>query len=232
MKIVLENIKFDFDRGCKLLKLKHKDCPTNFADTYIAEIWNDIVPATFSEIAKYENMEERRVGVLCLGLDRLVKEVKPKLVDTQTLNKTTSWINGKGEFETKSYIDTYKLFKVEGEYFNEGIKHSWEKADDCYYVQFKDTSTDREYMLWVDVKSVYRTNNKDGNHDFIFSVDKVNAIDCIAWSIQTDISKGNIEKIVRQGDCIMIKPINFKKGRVIKRHLTSKEYIKLLVAES
>jgi hypothetical protein len=99
-------------------------------------------------------------------------------------------------------------------------------------VQFKDTSTDREYMLWVDVKSVYRTNNKDGSHDFIFSVDKVNAIDCIAWSIQTDISKGNIEKIVRQGDCIMIKPINFKKGRVIKRHLTSKEYIKLLVAES
>jgi hypothetical protein len=229
MKIVLENIKFDFDRGCKLLKLKHKDCPTNFADTYIAEIWNDIVPATFSEIAKYENMEERRVGVLCLGLDRLVKEVKPKLIDLQTLNKTTSWVNGKGEFETITYTDTYKLFKVEGEYFNEGVRNNWQKADDCYYVQFKDTSTDREYMLWVDVRSVYRTNNENR---WEFSVDKVNAIDCIAWSIQTDISEGNIEKIVRQGDCIMIKPINAKKGRGNTRHLTSKEYRKLLVAES
>jgi hypothetical protein len=227
MKIILENIKFDFDRGCKLLKLKHKECP--FPNTYIAEIWQDIIPATFKEIAKYENLEERRVGILCLGLDRLVQEVKPKLIDTKTLNKTTSWVNEKGEFETISFKDTYKLYVVEGKHFNEGIKNVYQNSDDCYYVQFKDTSTDREYMLWVDVKSVYRTNNEDR---WNFSIDKVNAIDCIAWSIQTDISEGNIEKIVRQGDCIMIKPLNSKKDRVGTRHLTSKEYKTLLVAES
>jgi hypothetical protein len=227
MKIILENIKFDFDRGCKLLKLKHKECP--FPNTYISEIWQDIIPATFKEIAKYENLEERRVGILCLGLDRLVQEVKPKLIDTQTLNKTTSWVNEKGEFETISFKDTYKLYVVEGKHFNDGIKNSWQNSEDCYYVQFKDTSTDREYMLWVDVKSVYRTNNEDR---WNFSIDKVNAIDCIAWSIQTDISEGNIEKIVRQGDCIMIKPLNSKKDRVGTRHLTSKEYKTLLVAES
>jgi hypothetical protein len=227
MKIILENIKFDFDRGCKLLKLKHKECP--FPNTFISEIWQDIIPATFKEIAKYENLEERRVGILCLGLDRLVQEVKPKLIDTKTLNKTTSWVNEKGEFETISFKDTYKLYVVEGKHFNDGIKNSWQNSDDCYYVQFKDTSTDREYMLWVDVKSVYRTNNAD---KWNFSIDRVNAIDCIAWSIQTDISEGNIEKIVRQGDCIMIKPLNSKKDRVGTRHLTSKEYKTLLATES
>ena len=229
MTIILENIKFDFDNGCKLLKLKHKECPTNFADTYIAEIWNDIVPASFKEIAKYENLEQRRVGILCLGLDRLVSEVKPKLIDKQTLKKTTSWINSKGELETLKFEDTYKLFKVEGKYFNEGISRDWNKVDDCYYVQFKDTSTDREYMLWIDVKSVYRTNNVD---TWDFSIDKINAIDCIAWTIQTDITEGNIEKIVRQGDCIIIKPIKAKKDKGNTRHLTSIEYKKLLVAES
>jgi len=229
MTIILENIKFDFNEGCKLLKLKHKECPTNFADTYIAEIWNDIVPASFKEIAKYPNLEQRRVGILCLGLERLVSEVKPKLVDKQTLKKTTSWINSKGELETLKFEDTYKLFKVEGKYFSEGIKNDWNKVEDCYYVQFKDTSTDREYMLWVDVKSVYRTNNENR---WDFEVNKVNAIDCIAWTIQTNITEGNIEKIVRQGDCIMIKPIKAKKDIGNTRHLTSREYRNLLVAES
>jgi hypothetical protein len=229
MKIILENIHFDFDNGCKLLKLKYKDCPTKFADTYIGEIWNDIIPATFSEIAKYENIEQRRVGILHLGLERLVKEVKPKLVSQETLNKKTTWVNSKGELETISFKDTYKLFKVDGKYFSEGVKETWRKVEDCYYIQFKDTSTDREYMLWVDVKSVYNTNNEDR---WNFDIEKVKAIDCIAWSIQTDISEGNIEKIVRQGDCIVIKPINAKKGRGNVRHLTSKEYKTLLVAES
>jgi len=230
MKLIIENIEFDFDNGCKLLKLKHKECPTKFANTYIGEIWNDIVPATFSEIAKYENLEKRRVGILCLGLDRLVNEVKPILVNEKTLKKKTSWINSKGELETINFEDTYKLFKVEGKYFSEGIEQSWRNTSDCYYVQFKDTSTDREYMLWVDIDSVKRT--KGISPWDTQTKKRVNAIDCIAWSIQTDITEGNIEKIVRQGDCIMIKPnnANLDKGRV--RHLTANEYTKLLVAES
>jgi hypothetical protein len=27
MKIVIENVKFGYDEGCKLLKLKHETCP-------------------------------------------------------------------------------------------------------------------------------------------------------------------------------------------------------------
>ena len=66
-----------------------------------------------------------------------------------------------------------------------------------------------------------------------FDKSKVNAIQCIAWTIQTNIAEGNIEKIIRQGDCILIKPKNMRSvGLVNDRHLTEKEYKELLVAES
>jgi sulfate adenylyltransferase subunit 1 (EFTu-like GTPase family) len=61
---------------------------------------------------------------------------------------------------------------------------------------------------------------------------QLNAIEAIAWTIQTNIGEDNIEKIVRQGDCIMIKPKNTKDAAGVVRHLTEKEYTTLLVAES
>jgi hypothetical protein len=67
------------------------------------------------------------------------------------------------------------------------------------------------------------------NTDCIKSVD---AIDCIAWTIQTNIAQGGIEKIVRQGDCIMIKPKAKYETLGRERHLSKQEYLKLLVAES
>jgi hypothetical protein len=96
-------------------------------------------------------------------------------------------------------------------------------------VKCKDTSTDREYFIWVDLNSVYRTNNENS---WNFEKTKVNAIQCVAWTIQTDIEEGNIEKIIRQGDCILIKPKSLTKGSGRVRHLTEKEYKELLVAES
>lgn len=226
MKIVIENIKFNFDIGCKLLKLRYADCP--FSEGYVAEIWNDIVPATFSEIAQLENLEQRRVGIICLGLERLINEVKPTLVDKKTLKKTTTWVNENGEIETKKFNDTYELYSVSGDYFNEGLSN-WEKMTDCHFVKCKDTSTDREYMIWVDLDSVKRTN---GISTWSRNLKNVTAIDCIAWTIQTNIPEGKIEKIVRQGDCILIKPKGKYEVLNRERHLTAEEYKTLLVAES
>lgn len=104
---------------------------------------------------------------------------------------------------------------------------------DAYYVKCKDTSTDRKYLIWVDVNSVWNVkceNDKNLNR-WQFDVRKIDAIDCIAWTIQTNIPQGNIEKIVRQGDCIMIKPKG-KYDTIGERHLSSAEYLNLLVAES
>jgi hypothetical protein len=224
MKIVIENQSFDYDNGCRLLKLKNDVCP--FKE--LEDIWDDIKPLTFKEIAEMPNLEQRRVAMVCLGLERLVKEINPTLLNKKTLKKTTTWVNDKGELVTKKFNDTYELYQVDGSYFSKGLQNSWQRVQDCHYVKFKDTSTDREYMIWVDLQNVYRTNNESS---WDFKPEKVNAIQAIAWTIQTDIEEGNIEKIVRQGDCILIKPKKLK-GKDNVRHLTEKEYKELLVAES
>ena len=91
-KIVIENYKFDFDLGCRLLKLKHTDCPF----PQLEDFWDDIKPLTFKEIAQLENLEMRRIGIVCLGLERLVAEVNPNRLSRQTITKKTNWVNEDG----------------------------------------------------------------------------------------------------------------------------------------
>jgi hypothetical protein len=226
MKIVIENREFDFDRGCRLLKLKYKECPFD----EVADFWNEIKPFTFSEIAEFENIDERRIGVLCFGLERLVNEVKPKLIDKQTLTKNNTYVNQQGELVEHNFEDTYELFEVSGKHFNKGVaKHS--QIEDCYFVRFKDTSTDRVYMLWVNLESVFQTNKGKGS-TFGFDKSKVDAIECIAWSIQTDIPMDNISSIIRQGDCPLFKTKGSFEPLNRPRHLTKKEYLNLIVSES
>ena len=229
MKIIIENVKFPYDMGVRLLKLKNEACP--FKE--IEDIWNNIKPLTFKEIAKFENLEHRRVGILCLGLERLVKEVKPVLVDRQTLKKTTTFINTKGKVVTKKFDDTYELYKVSGNYFTKATDKSWQqRVNDSYFVKCKDTSTDREYFIWIEPRSVYNTNCTKETEKYSYDISKINVIQCIAWTIQTNVPVGKIEKIMRQGDCVLIKPKVMDGFLTEPRHLTEKEYKTLLVAES
>ena len=226
MQIVVDNHKFDYDMGCRMLKLKHgENCP--FPE--IAEGWADLKPLTFAEIAKLPNLEERRVGINCMGIERLVAEINPKLVDKQTIKKTTTWVDTDGLHVSRQFADTYELFEVDGDIFNEGLE-SWRKMRNAYYIRCKDTSTDREYLIWVDINSVYHTNNED--RAWGVKPEQVNPIQCIAWTIQTNVPKGNIEKILRHGDCILIKPKGNYEPLTSPRHLTETEYRELLVAES
>jgi len=224
MQIIINNQKFPYDMGCRLLKLKHKDCPM----AELEDIWNDIVPLTFKDIAKLPNLEQRRVGVLCLGLERLASEVQPKLLSKKTLKKSTNWVDENGKLVTTKFNDTYELYEVSGEYFNEGLQ-GWNKMANAYFVKLKDTSTDRNYFIWVEPQSVYNTNNENR---WGYDIKKINAIQCIAWTIQTNVPQGSIEKIIRQGDCILIKPNGKYEPLKSARHLTEKEYKELLVAES
>jgi hypothetical protein len=226
MKIVIDNTTFPYDLGCRLLKLKHESCPF----PQLADIWNDVVPLTFKEIAQLENLEQRRVGVLCLGLERLINEVKPKLINKETLKKSTMWVNEKGELVENNFDDTYELYEVSGDYFNKGLKNSWQQMPNSHFVKCKDTSTNREYLIWVNANEVWRTNRTD--NDYSFEIKKVNATQAIAWTIQTNVPQGKIAKIIRQGDCILIKPKGKYEPLSTPRHLTEKEYKTLLVAES
>ena len=230
MKIVIENIPFKFDVGCRLLKLKHENCPYE----QLEDMWNDIIPMSFKEIAQLNNLEERRVGMVCLGLDRMVSEVNPILINSETIEKKTQYIDKNGKLVKENFSDTYELYQVKGEVF--GTTQWGRDMEDCYFVKFKDTSTDRNYMIWVDLQSVARTNFAEEKSFFYFSDEireKINAIQCIAWTMQTNVEKGNIKEILRQGDCIFVKPKDSSKPMLDSaRHLTEQEYRKLLVAES
>lgn len=228
MEIVINNVPIEFNLACRILKTKGGDCPFD----ELQDFWEEIVPLNFKDIAQIPNLEQRRVALLFLGIERMIAEVKPELVSSKTISKQTTWVMESGELVEHTFDDTYELYKVNGSYFSEGVE-AWRKMSDAYYVKCKDTSTDREYLIWVDVNSVWEVkceNDKNLNR-WQFDVRKIDAIDCIAWTIQTNIPQGNIEKIVRQGDCIMIKPKG-KYDTIGERHLSSDEYLKLLVAES
>jgi hypothetical protein len=225
-KIVIENTPFTFDEGCRLLKLKHEQSP--FPE--LEEFWGEIKPMTFKEIAQMENLEKRRVGIVCLGLERLANEVKPTLVKSETVSKTTTYIDRNGKLVKESFEDTYELYEVKGESFG---ADRWGRAmENTYFVKFKDTSTDREYMIWVDARSVYETNRKD-RYDYYQKIEQIDPIQCIAWTIQTTVEQGNIKEILRQGDCVLVKPKDSTLPLLPSpRHLTKKEYLTLLKAES
>jgi hypothetical protein len=233
MKIVIDNIGFTYDIGCRVLKLKYETAPFSSLE----DIWEDIVPITFKEIAtEIPNIEQRRIAINYLGLERLQKEVEPTLVQEKELEKETMWVNQKGELVMRKFTDVYKLYKVDGTKWATGVSGGRSNMiDDVFYVKCKDTSTDREYFIWIDPVSVAITNNNrmvnSRRLDSIEIQKHINPIQCIAWTIQTNVMEGDIDYIVRQGDCVLIKTKpNYKKGEI--RHLTEKEYCELLRFES
>jgi hypothetical protein len=143
-----------------------------------------------------------------------------------------------GTIKTVEFDDTYELYRVDGKHFNEGVRGGWNETKDCYFIKCKDTSTDRNYFIWVDLWEVFKNNHPANTNYGWYSEDlklaeqKVTAIQAIAWTIQTNVNKANIEKIIRQGDCILIKPYDTNGTGSSVRHLTEDEYRTLLVAES
>ena len=229
-KLVLNNVAFDYDLGCKIARLKYGDvCPEVLSP--LADFWNDIVPATFSDIAQLPNLEQRRIGIGALGLERLTSEVNPILLDSKTLNKSTTWVNENGELHTFNYDDTYELYQVKGEVFSQGLSSGQTMAD-SFYVKCKDTSTDREYLIWIEPQSVFRTNRDNTWYERGKSHKELNAIECVAWTITTNVPQGHIKDIIRQGDCILIEPQGKYEPLTTPRHLTQVEYETLIVAES
>jgi len=228
MKIIINNVEFPFNEGCRLLKLKYDKCPMK----EIEDFWEDIVPMNFKDIAvSFTNTEQRRVGILCLGLEKLVSEVNPRLIKSETIKKETTWVDENGVLQNHKFNDTYELYEVDGSIWGENLGRN---IRNVHYVKCKDTSTDREYFLWVNAQDVYSANDTRDNKWYSSSENYGNLItpiQSIAWTIQTDIKEGGIEKIVRQGDCILIKKKDTAETGLV-RHLTENEYRTLLVLES
>lgn len=226
MKIIVDNVEFPFNEGCKLLKLKHgSNTESPFKE--IEDFWNEIEPLTFKEIiTTFNNLEQRRIALSYLGLENLSKEINSELVSTETISKQTTWVNKDGVTETIKFEDKYELYSVDPHELG-----APQQQQQYHYLKFKDTSTDREYLLWVDCRNIIKMKSEEKNKDTHYRQIDVDAIDAIAWTIQTNLKKGDIEKIIRQGDCILLKRKKGAKTDVV-RHLTSEEYRSLLVLES
>jgi hypothetical protein len=226
-KIVVNSIEFPYNIGCRVLKTKYGNKPFEGLE----DIWDDIQPLTFAEISKdITNIEQRRVAITILGIENLLKEVDAKLYKKEAIVKETSWVNSSGELVSHKFVDTYELYKVDSKELFKNVDRTWGMpTDPFYFVKFKDTSTDREYMIWVDYISVLGANGLSRWRDSEMA--KFNPIQAIAWTFQTNLPVGSIEKIIRQGDCILFKTKRNTTPSVV-RHLTEHEYRELLTFES
>lgn len=232
-KVIIDNNEFDYEIGIRILKMKFPECPPQLVGK-IGDIWDSIEPLTFREIAtKIVNVEQRRIAILYLGLERMTEEVNPTLIGKEAIKKESIWINAKGEMENVPYDDVYELFEVDGKRLFDGADvPMWRqnRITNVYFVRCKDASTDRMYHLWVDIGSVANTNGVQTWRNEGWEK-HITPIMAIAWTITTNVKEGGIEKIIRQGDCILVKK---KPNAVVGgfRHLTEKEYKTLLVNES
>jgi hypothetical protein len=235
-KIVqIEQVEFPFDIGVKILKYKHKDTD-KFKE--LEGLWEDVEPLTFQDALRLRNIEQRRIAINTLGIEEVVKNLDAELISRETIHKTTMYINAEGDLVNREFDDTYELYEIPSEILfadaeTEG-RRTFTRNSNYHFVKCRCTSTDREYLIWVDIDQIYSANGIGWGKDR--EKKKPNSIQAIAWTIQTDIPKGKIEKIIRQGDCIFVKPLpqyyeEESKWRSV-RHLTEKEYRELLVAES
>lgn len=221
-KIVLNNVKFDYDLGYKMLKTRYEtyeNCPDSIKNNLnLKEDWDSIIPLTFNDISHISNIEERRVGFLYYGAERMLKEVNPTLLNKTILKKENKWLNPSSlQEETTNIDDVYELYEIAGVHFgqHESNKH---------FVKCWCTSTQREYYIWVNLNAI--TSDRS----------KITAIDAIAWTFTTNIKEECIEYWIRQGDCIFAKIKDDEDHSYIytntPRHLKADEYINKLRYES
>jgi hypothetical protein len=92
-------------------------------------------------------------------------------------------------------------------------------------------------MIWVDLRQVYQTNHPEEDQEKMHNISlrriekMVDPVEAIAWTFETQLAKGSIEAIIRQGDCILMRP-SIDPILKQKRHLTGEEYRTLLRSES
>lgn len=241
MKVIIENIEFPYELGIRMLKAKYRTC--EFPP--LEAMWDDIEPLRFGEIHQHlTNIGEMQIAFRCIGLEGMLRELQPKFISSETLSKTTSWLQSDGSIVEHHFEDTYELYRVGWQ----SLYTQWDPMSvpvdlrvSLHFVKCKDTSTGKEYVIWVDIRDVYRVNNSEpvgpvGQSATIAKriiEKKVNPVQAIAWTIQTDVPVGSIEYIMRQGDCILIRPFPHAiNHRGDLRHLTEVEYRTLMRGEA
>jgi hypothetical protein len=240
--VFINGMNFNGETGMRLLKLQHTTCPY----PEWQEAWDSVEPLRFRDITRlFKDHDRRRMAIRSLGIDRLIPDIETTLVKAETMEKITSWVDTDGNTHTRHFTGTYSLHRVRWDtLFSDAGDTRIDKtrphhpcSSDLYFVKFRDTTTDREYINWVNLRDVHFTNHPDITRDMVSAlsqarIEKMSSpINAIAWTIETTLAKGSIEAIIRQGNCILVRPVN-EPVIVAPRRLTGEEYRTLLRVES
>jgi hypothetical protein len=200
---------------------------THFNDFFnaIREVWDTAPEITIQKAFTTPNLEHRRIIFNALGVEKLMAELEPELVDKQTIERINIEYDNDGSEHSKVLTDTYELYKIDSEKLFSGPEtiNRWRSTMDrnVYAVKCKDASTDREYWIYVHPDAVRE--EKD-------------AITAIAWTYQMT-KQVYTKEIYRQGEVIIAKHAEGEDPTARSRwgrfyHLDKEEYMNKIKAQS
>ena len=230
MKIKLEEqnsiinniIGFSFSEYLRLMKTKYElvevlirdnDLHPDLAE-FFTEFWDTIEPFDVKDAFKIEHIYKKKVYFHCLQPEKIFKSIQSKSLSKETITKT--------KVDGTIYKDTYELFVCNGK--DLGLK------GEVYYITFLCPSTGKRYYLYIPyyICENWRSEGYDP---------KITAIDCIAWTLKTDVIEKAVDYFIRQGDV----PIAKIKNEYLNddsiylktpRSLTKYEYLNKIKYES
>ena len=191
---------------------------------FVEECWDSIKAVTVKDALAIPNTEIRRVYFNCIGVQKLFKELDPILRDRQVIKKKRTKWDDNNDPQEYTFEDVYELYEIEGKKLFD--KNRWnQEPNPVFAVRCWCTTTNREYWLYV--------NDQAALGDTRWPLDKdkkYDAIQAIAWTIRLDVE--NPERIYRQGDIIVAKIGENTKENLWPRHLSKKDYLKLMYSET
>ena len=234
---------FDLTTALKLWKTKYADDYRDFQkevitheslndfDQFVQECWDKIEQVTVEDALKIENTEERRTYFDAIGIEKLFKSLKPKLLDKQTIKKSrVKWDEEFNEY-THEFEDVYELYEIEAKKMFSTDRWGNIPTQNTYAVRCWCTTTNREYWLYVPREAALGATwwNRDSEDN------KPDAIRAIAWTVRIDVPEENVEKIYRQGDIIVAKMKDKAKATettMSPYHLSKENYLSLMYSET
>ena len=234
---------FDLTTALKLWKTKYADDYRDFQkevitheslndfDQFVQECWDKIEQVTVEDALKIENTEERRTYFDAIGIEKLFKSLKPKLLDKQTIKKSrVKWDEEFNEY-THEFEDVYELYEIEATKMFSKDRWGNTPTQNTYAVRCWCTTTNREYWLYVPREAALGATwwNRDSEDN------KPDAIRAIAWTVRIDVPEENVEKIYRQGDIIVAKMKDKAKATEATfspYHLSKENYLSLMYSET
>ncbi len=181
---------------------------------YVSTVWSEVKPIEISEAFEQKNTERRRLYFDTIGVDKIFEYVEPELLDQKDVALNNRRWDKDGKEYLQTGIDTYSLYKINGETLFGNTISEWQRINNTVYaVKCSCTSTGRNYWLYVP-----REVGEKGS-----------ALDAIAWTCRIGIT--NPKAIYRQGD-IFIVAANPDSEPCTPYHLDYKTYSSLIQSQT